>query len=462
MKSLILQPDHLLLMDEHNTIIPNGAVLVGTDGRIQAVGEAIAIVASNTGVELKRLENRLLMPGLINTHMHSGLLRGTAEGLPVWEWLQKFIDPMHRVVNEQEAEIASYLCYAEALLSGTTTVVDMWRHMHGSAKAAAQLGIRAVLVPYVAEHPDHDYFETLDTNEALIKQWHGGADGRVRVWVGLEHMFYATSRAYQRAMNIARHYQVGFHTHSNESKFDVEETLRRHNVRPVEALEKFGLLEAPHTLLAHCVWLSDREIEILAGHRVGVAHNPVSNMKLASGAARVENMLAAGIAVGLGTDGEKENNNLDMFDEMKTASLLAKLSRLDASALDAWTVCRMATITGARALGLDSEIGSIEVGKQADLIAVRTDTPRMTPLLTGTDGNLHHNLVHAVQGGDVDLTMVAGKIVVEDGKLIAADLQDLIHDMNEAVPELFRRRAGWLATHQPVNELVKGKDVPPS
>ncbi len=194
----------------------------------------------------------------------------------------------------------------------------------------------------------------------------------------------------------------------------------------------------------------------MAEHHVGVAHNPVSNMKLASGAARVEDLLAAGVAVGLGTDGEKENNNLDMFEEMKTSSLLAKLTKLDASALDAWTVCRMATITGARALGLDSEIGSIEVGKQADLIAVRTDTPRMTPLLTGTEGNLHHNLVHAV-GGDVDMTMVAGKIVVEDSKLLTADLQELIRDMNQAVPDLFRRRAEWLATHESVNEL--GKDI---
>lgn len=455
---MILYSDHLLLMDPNNTVISNGAVLVKPDGRIKAVGEASAIIDANPGVEVKRLENRLLMPGLVNTHAHSGLLRGTAEGLPVWEWLQKFIDPMHRVVNEREAEIASYLCYAEALLSGTTTIVDMWRYMHGSAKASAELGIRAVLVPYVAEHPDHDYFETLNTNETLIKQWHGEADGRVHVWVGLEHMFYATPKAYQRAMDIANHYEVGFHTHSNESNFDVEETQRRHNMRPVEALQKFGLLKAPHTLLAHCVWLSDREIEILAEHHVGVAHNPVSNMKLASGAARVEDLLAAGVAVGLGTDGEKENNNLDMFEEMKTASLLAKLSKLDASALDAWTVCRMATITGAHALGFDSEIGSIEVGKQADLIAIRTDTPRMTPLLGGSDGNLHHNLVHAVQGGDVDMTMVAGKIVVENGKLLTADLQELIRDMNEAVPDLFRRRAEWLATHESVNELVKGKD----
>ena len=454
MTPIILHADHLVSINGNNDIIPNGAALIGADGRIQAVGEAGDIIAANPTVSVKRLADRLLMPGLVNTHAHSGLLRGTAEGLPVWEWLQQFIDPMHRVINEKEAEIASYLCYAEALLSGTTTIVDMWRHMHGSAKAAAQLGNRAVLVPYVAEHPEHNYFETLNSNEALIQQWHGGADGRIQVWVGLEHMFYATPEAMKRAIDISKKYQVGFHTHSNESKFDVEETQRRYGKRPVEMLEEFGLLDAPRVLLAHCVWLSDHEIELLAKHHVGVAHNPISNMKLASGAARVEDLLASGIAVGLGTDGEKENNNLDMFEEMKVSSLLAKLSKLDASALDAWTVCRMATITGARALGLEAEIGSIEVGKQADLIAVRTDTPRMTPLLTGSEGNLHHNLVHAVRGGDVDMTMVAGRIVVDEGKLLTADIHELIADANTAVPDLFRRRAEWLARNKTVNSLI--------
>lgn len=457
MNPIILSADHLITMNNRNEIIDNGAVLIGTDGRILSLGRASEITESNPGVPVKRLTDRLLMPGLINTHAHSGLLRGTAEGLPVWEWLQQYIDPMHRVINEREAEIASFLCYAESLLCGTTTIVDMWRYMHGSAKAADQLGIRAVLVPYVAEHPDHDYFETLKSNEELIRNWHGGAEGRVQVWVGLEHMFYATPDAWKRAIKIAQDYQVGFHTHSNESKFDVDETLRRYNLRPVEALEKFGLLDAPHTLLAHCVWLSDEEIEILAARNIGVAHNPVSNMKLASGAARVVDLLASGVAVGLGTDGEKENNNLDMFEEMKTSSLLAKLSSLDASALDAWSVCRMATINGARTLGLDSEIGSIEAGKQADLIAIHSDTPRLTPLLSGADGNLHHNLVHAVRGGDVDMTMVAGQIVVDQGKLLTADLHELIANANDAVPDLFRRRAAWLAAHKPSNALKENK-----
>jgi 5-methylthioadenosine/S-adenosylhomocysteine deaminase len=179
-------------------------------------------------------------------------------------------------------------------------------------------------------------------------------------------------------------------------------------------------------------------------------------MKLASGAAAVEELLDRGIAVGLGTDGEKENNNLDMFEEMKVASLLAKLSRLDAAALNAWAVCEMATIGGARALGLDAEIGSLEPGKRADLIAVRTDTPRMTPLLGGAQGNLHHNLVHAVQGGDVDMTMVSGQVVVDGGQLVHGDLHALIDDANTAVPKLFARRKAWLAAHGgPVNALVQ-------
>jgi 5-methylthioadenosine/S-adenosylhomocysteine deaminase len=252
---------------------------------------------------------------------------------------------------------------------------------------------------------------------------------------------------------MSRHHGVGFHTHSNESRFDVEEAQRRYGLRPIRALEKFGLLDAPRVLLAHCVWLSQEEIGILARRQVAVAHNPVSNMKLASGAAPVMALRAAGVTVALGTDGEKENNNLDLFEEMKVASLLAKLSNDDAAALDSQSVCDMATLDGARALGLDWEVGSLEVGKAADFIAVRTDTPRMTPLLGGASGNLAPNLVHAVRGGDVDLTVVAGRIVVEGGRLMTADLAELLARVNGAVPHLFRRRAEWLKGHRPVHAL---------
>lgn len=452
MNTLLLHADHVLPMTPDHPVICDGAVAVDPQGgRILAVGPFASVQAAHPAAEVRHLSRQLLMPGLINGHCHSGILRGTAEGLPVWQWLQAYIDPMHRVITPQEAAIASRLCYAEALLSGTTTIVDMWRHMGGSARAAEELGIRAVLVPYVAEHPDHDYFETYASNEALLKQWHGKAGGRISVWVGLEHMFYAVPAAWQRAAALARDYHTGFHTHSNEAQSDIGEMQRRYGLRPVQAMEKFGLLDVPRVMLAHGCWLDDAEIELIAERgNIGVVHNPTSNMKLASGAAPVERLIAAGVPVGLGSDGEKENNNLDMFEEMKIASLLAKFANMNAAALDAWNVIDMVTQGGARTLGMESEIGSLEVGKAADIIAIRTDTPRMTPLLTGDYLNLHHNIVHAVQGGDVALTMVAGHIVVEEGKLRTGVLQTFMDEATAAIPDLFARRTAWLADHRPV------------
>lgn len=199
-------------------------------------------------------------------------------------------------------------------------------------------------------------------------------------------------------------------------------------------------------MLAHAVWLDEAEIELIARYNVSVAHNPVSNMKLASGIAPIADMLAAGIPVGLGTDGEKENNNFDMFEEMKTASLLGKLRHRDAAAMDSWQCLRMATILGARAIGLEDEIGSIEVGKRADIIAVRTNTPRMTPLFAdGPYFNVQHNLVHAVRGGDVAMTMVDGHVIVEDGVLKTGDVKAIIADIHGMAPSHFARRAAWLA-----------------
>ncbi len=446
MITMLLHADHVLTMDPTNRVISDGAVVISQD-RITAVGPASDLRTRYPGVPVRRLPDRLLMPGLINAHLHSGLLRGTAEGLPVWDWLRMFIDPMHRVLRPEDAEAASFLCYAEAVLSGTTTVVDMWRYMEGSARAAQQIGNRTIMVPYVGEHPDYDYFDHLDDTEALLETWHGGADGRVEVWVGLEHAFYATEPAHARAIALAQKFNTGFHTNSNEAEVELREMQRRYGCRSIPALEKLGLLDAPRTLLAHCVWLDDNEIELMARRGVAVAHNPTSNMKLASGAAPVQKLRRAGVPVGIGTDGEKENNNLDMFEEMKFTSLLAKFASLDAAAMPAWDVLRMATIEGARAIGKDAEIGSLEVGKKADLIAVRTDTPRLTPLFGGMDGNLHHNLVHAVRGSDVDLTMIDGRIVVEDGELRTAAMADLIRRVQDVVPGLFSRRAAWLAKH---------------
>ena len=453
---LILAGGHLLTMDADNAVIVGGAVAI-EDGAIAAAGTRDELTRCFPGAPVKDLPDTVLMPGLVNAHAHSGFLRGTAEHLPVWDWLTLHINPMHRMLQPHEAKAASMLCYAESVLGGTTTIVDMWRYMDGSAEAATTIGNRLVAVPYVGEHPDYDYFDTLDINERLIEDWHRKADGRVNVWVGLEHLFYADEAGQQRAIEMAKKHDTGFHTHCSEAEIEVAEFETRYGKRPMFAIEELGFFETPRAMIAHAVWLDPAEVELIASRPVSVAHNPVSNMKLASGIAPIADMLKAGIPVGIGTDGEKENNNFDMFEEMKVASLLGKLKDRDAAAMDSWDVLRMATIGGARAVGLDREIGSIETGKRADIIAVRADTPRMTPLFgSGPWFNLQHNLVHAVRGSDVAMTMVEGKIVVEDGVLQTADLGAIIDEIHTVAPPLFERRAAWLAENESVQWGTEG------
>jgi 5-methylthioadenosine/S-adenosylhomocysteine deaminase len=446
MVDTVLTAGHILTMNDAREVIVEGGIAVRGD-TIVAIGPAAEVLAAHPDAERLDLADTVLMPGLVNAHHHSGLLRGTAEHLPVWEWLRLHIDPMHRVLRPEEAEAAAWLCYAEGLLAGTTTVVDMWRYLDGAAKAASALGNRLVTVNYTGAHPDYDYFDTLDDNERMLRDWSGAANGRIMPWVGLEHPFYADRAGQKRAIAMARDYDTGFYTHCSESEVEVQEFLDRHGKRPMFALEELGFFDAPRAMIAHAVWLDQAEVELIAERGVGVSHNPVSNMKLASGMAPIAEMLAAGVNVGLGTDGEKENNNLDMFEEMKVASLLGKLRTMDASAMDSWQVLEMATRGGARAIGQGDRLGSLEIGKQADIVAVRSDTPRMTPLLgEGPYANIHHNLVHAVRGSDVTLTMVAGSVVVRDGVLLSADLGELIERARASVPDLFARRSAYLAS----------------
>jgi 5-methylthioadenosine/S-adenosylhomocysteine deaminase len=443
----ILASDIILTMDDDLSVILDGAIAINGQ-TISKIGPREDVLAANPGAPVKEMRDALLMPGLINAHAHSGMLRGTAEHLPVWEWLTTHINPMHKVLNADEARAASRLCYGESLLGGTTTVVDMWRFMHGSAEVARDMGNRLVAVPYVGAHPDYDYFESLDDNEALLDDWQGGADGRVRVWVGLEHPFYTDEAGWKRAVDMANRYNTGINTHCSEAQIEVAEFHTRYAKAPMMALADFGFFDTPLSLLAHAVWLSEDEIDFIAGKPAAVSHNPISNMKLASGIASVEAMRAAGIPCGLGTDGEKENNNFDMFEELKAASLMAKLRDHDAAALESWQVLKMGTCEGAKAIGLGDTIGSLEVGKQADIIAIATNTPRMTPLFAqGPYFNLQHNVVHAVKGSDVTMTMVAGQVVAENGKLTKDDMGDILSEVRSLAPGLFARRAAFLKDH---------------
>ena len=289
--------------------------------------------------------------------------------MSLWDWLKTYVDPAHRALTPEIARAASLQCYAEGLLAGTTSVMDMWRFMEGSAEVATELGLRATLVPYVADEEGFDFFESIASNRRLLESHAVAADGRVRSWVGLEHLMYCTRECFAQAVELMDEFGTGLHTHSSESIWEVEESLKRWGRRPIEVFYDRGIL-GPRTVVAHCVWLSDREIELLAQTDTAVAHCPTSNMKLASGPARIGDLRRAGVRVGLGSDGEKENNNLDLIEEMKFASLLQKVTTLDPTTGDPWDVLAMATAEGAAALGLAGVTGTLEPGRRADVVTV--------------------------------------------------------------------------------------------
>jgi 5-methylthioadenosine/S-adenosylhomocysteine deaminase len=416
-----------------------GSVLIDGD-RIVAVGPVEEVDRQAENATVVDATGHAVLPGLHNTHLHSGLLRGTAESLSLWDWLKTYVDPAHRAMTPEIAEAASLLCYTESLRFGTTSVMDMWRFMEGSARAAERVGIRATLVPYVADLEGFDYFESLETNRRLLKTHREAAEGRVRAWVGLEHLFYCSPQAFRSAMALAEEFDTGLHTHSSETNWEVEESVRRFGRRPIEEFAERGIL-SDRTVVAHCVWLDDHEIRLMADSGTAVAHCPCSNMKLSSGPARVGDFRKAGIEVGLGSDGEKENNNLDMFEEMKFASLLQKVSTLDPTTGDPWDVLGMATLDGARALNLETVTGSLEPGKRADVVTVDLRRLHTTPVLHGRDFNVAAHLVFSSSGADVDHVWVDGRLLVEGGKVLSVDVDEVCRRGQAAAEELFHRRA---------------------
>ena len=441
MPATLIRNGIVLPMSSARAVWDPGSVLI-EDGLIVAVGSIDAVDAHTaaSGADLVDASGAAVLPGLHNCHLHSGLLRGTAESLSLWDWLKAYVDPAHRALTPEIAEVASLLCYAESVLAGTTSVMDMWRFMEGSASAATTVGLRATLVPYVADAEGFDYFESIDSNRRLLETCRTAAEGRVRSWVGLEHLFYCTPDAFRAAVELADEFGTGIHTHSSESIWEVEESLKRFGGRPIEEMFNRGVL-SERTVIAHCVWLDDREIALLAQTGTSVAHCPCSNMKLSSGAARIGTLRKAGVTVGLGSDGEKENNNLDLLEEMKFASLLQKVSTLDPTTGDPWDVLAMATIDGATALGLGQLTGSLEPGKRADVICVALDGLHTTPVLHGDDFNVAAHLVFSASGRDVRDVWVDGRRVVERGTPTTFDIGTVRASAQAAAEELFARRA---------------------
>ena len=379
-------------------------------------------------------EGKILLPGLINTHTHLSmtLFRGLADDLSLDSWLNDHIWPMEANLNGDYCYIGALLGAVELIKSGTTTFSDMYFYMEDVARAVEDAGIRAVLSYGMIDFGDAEKRENeIKDNLALFNACNGMADGRIKVFFGPHSPYTASEDLLVRVRELADEYGIGIHIHVSETQKEINDSIEEKDLRPFEYLEKIGFL-GPDVVAAHCVWLSDEEIEIIKKHDVKVSHNPCSNMKLASGISPVSKMIENGVCVAIGTDGASSNNNLDLIEELKTASLLQKVSTLDPKVLSSDEAIEMATIKGAEALGLDSEIGSIEVGKKADIILIDTNSANMTP----DSSSLSSNVVYSANGSNVDTTICNGKILMENKKLTALDEDEIYAKARQAIKEL--------------------------
>ncbi|CAB4725783.1 unannotated protein [freshwater metagenome] len=415
--------------------------VVFDDRGIRAIGPSGDVVVP-AGARVIDGRGRLaVLPGLVDVHSHSSLLKGFSENAQLIDWLPEY-QREHQVLTEADAYHACLISYLEALKGGTTTVLDMYRFLPQGARAAEQLGLRVHLVPYAADHPTKKFFETLATTEDLLRECHGAADGRVRCWVGLEHITYCSPEMFRDALKMSERYGVPIHTHTSEQQEEVAAVEAIFGQRPVLQFAQYGILR-PGTVLAHCVWLDERELDLVAETGTSVAHCPVSNAKLACGGPLdLTAMRKRGINVGLGTDGSISNNALSQWENMKFGSLLQKNASLDAAALPAAEALRMATIDGARVLGQEREIGSLEVGKQADLITVDLWQPHLMPIAVAEGHEpVLWNLVYAARASDVRSVFVAGREVVAGGRALGVDEDVLLEQVHRQTVDLLVRRS---------------------
>jgi 5-methylthioadenosine/S-adenosylhomocysteine deaminase len=380
--------------------------------RIGAAGPGTA-PAAQPGVRVIDAIGCALLPGLVNTHAHShsSLTRGTAEGVELDRWIATIEREQSRL-TEEDAYVAALATYGEALLSGTTTMLDMCLRPKAAMRAAQAIGMRVVIAPYVLDRAP--FAPKLQDVRELLEQ-HGATKGCVDLWVGLHDLEGCPDETIAAGAQLAQHFGTGLHLHCAETRASIARTRGRTGRTPIAQLASLGAL-GPRTVLAHCVWADDEDQALLAASGTTVAHCPHANLKLASGFAPVPAMQEAGVRVTLATDGAKANNRLDMFDVMKFASLIHKGVRLDAGVLPAPSVLRMGTQDGAQALGL--EAGAIAPGRLADLTLVDLNKFHLQP---ATPETVATNLVHAARGSDVRMVLIDGEVVVEDGRLVRID-----------------------------------------
>jgi len=414
----------VLPMDEAITVIKNGSVAV-KGPEIIDVGNSDDILKRYDPKAVLKKEGSVILPGLINTHTHAAMVyfRGIADDLPLNDWLNKHIWPAeNRWLSPEFISDAIELACLEMLKGGVTMYNDMYFYEDSAGKTAKRIGMRAVLGVGILDFPSKsastsdEYFSNAET---FIKDWKG--DDLITPCIAPHALYTCGPDSLKRAKTVAEKYSIPIHIHLSETEWEVREVMTRYNKRPVEYLESLGFLDET-ILAAHCIWVEDKEISLLAKRKVGVSHCMESNLKLASGFAPVATMLMEGVKVTFGTDGAASNNDLNILSEMSTTAKVHKALSNNPTVLDAKTVLLMATRWGAEALGLGDKAGSIEKGKRADIITINLNKPHLTPLY-----DVCSHIVYAAMASDVETVMVNGKVVVNGGSLITADEKEILY-----------------------------------
>jgi 5-methylthioadenosine/S-adenosylhomocysteine deaminase len=424
---LVVRNGTVVTVDSARRVIAGGAVAVDA-GRIVAVGPAPEVDAAFRGRDVLDASGSLVIPGLINAHGHAPMVmfRGVADDLRLMEWLTKYIFPAEaKNVSAPFVRTATKLAALEMIRSGTTTFVDMYYFEDQVAEAAKEAGIRGVLGSTVIEVPGgapdaKTVPDALANAERFLKRWAG--DPLVVPAVAPHSAYLCSPETLKSVKALADRYQAPILIHLSEVGDEVKTIKERYGKTTTEHLRDLGFLRKG-VLGAHGVWLSESDRAILKAADVGIAHCPQSNMKLSSGAAPVKAMLAEGMRLGLGTDGAASNNDLDMFEEMDSAAMLAKHASGDPTAAPAPAVLEMATLGGARALGLEDRLGSLEVGKRADVVVVSLAAPRLHPLYDPVS-----HLVYVAKGADVRDVVIEGRVVMRDRKVLTMDEAAVIRD----------------------------------
>jgi 5-methylthioadenosine/S-adenosylhomocysteine deaminase len=425
---LVVRGGTVITVDGLHRIIEDGAVAV-EKGRVVGVGPAAEIARGFRGRDTLDARRGIVIPGLVNAHTHAPmvLFRGVADDLKLMDWLQRFIFPAEKKnVTAPFVRAGMRLAALEMIRSGTTTFVDMYYFEDDIAEVAKAAGLRIVAGETLIEFPAPDnktIAEALAYIEKFLQKWKG--DPLVTAALAPHSAFLCSTETLKAARALADKYGAPLLIHVSETQDEQDQVRKRYGKTPTEVLHDVGFLRKG-VLAAHGVWLTPSDRALLREAGAGVAHCPQSNMKLASGPAPVREMIAEDVRLGLGTDGAASNNDLDMFEEMMTAALLAKHSSVDPTAAPAPAVLEMATLGGARALGMEDQLGSLEVGKRADLVVIGLEAARLHPIYDPVS-----HVVYASKGADVRHVVVEGRVVMRDRKVLTLDEPAVLAEANK-------------------------------